>query len=68
LLFLTKFGEKEFSFDQAEKLLGQEGLNVFLSDLRKAGWATVSLDEKDTRKRKYALINPEKIFSEIINK
>ena len=61
-----KYGEKEITFEQIEQTLkNKKGINVFISDLRKAGWAEVKLDEKDTRKRKYKLKNPEDIFGEI---
>jgi len=55
-----KFKNKEFTFEQAEKVLkDKSGINVFFSDLKKAGWIIVSLDGEDTRKRKYQLVHPE---------
>lgn len=63
-----KFNDKEFTFEQAEKILknNNKGINVFFSDLRKAGWLEVYLNDNDTRKRVYKLKNPEKAIREII--
>ena len=62
-----KFGEKEFSFEEAEKTLSnQKGINMFFSDLRKAGWLEVNLSSEDTRKRLYKLKNPERGFMEMV--
>lgn len=59
----NKFKNKQFTFEQAGKVLkDNKGINVFFSDLRKAGWLTVSLNEKDTRKRVYKLKSPEECF------
>lgn len=56
----NKFKDKDFTFEQAEKILkNKAGINVFFSDLRKAGWMEVSLNENDTRKRVYKLKHPE---------
>jgi len=55
-----KFKDKEFTFEKAIK--DKKGINVFFSDLRKAGWLEVSLDSKDTRKRVYRLKSPEDGF------
>lgn len=57
----NKFKDKEFTFQQAEKVLEKykKGINVFFSDLRKAGWISVQLSEKDTRKRVYKLKSPD---------
>ena len=63
----NKFKDKEFTFDQAEKILkDKSGINVFFSDLRKAGWIIVFLNEKDTRKRVYRLKSPEDAFKEML--
>jgi hypothetical protein len=62
-----KFGEKEFTFEQATKVLDKKGINVFFSDLRKAGWISVQLSEKDTRKRVYRLKKPEEAIKELNN-
>ena len=61
-----KFKYKEFTFDKVEKVLKDKaGINVFLSDLRKAGWLEVSLNSDDTRKRIYKLKSPESGFKEM---
>ena len=66
-LLWNKFKDNEFTFEQAEKVLkNNKGINVFFSDLRKAGWITVSLDEKDTRKRVYKLKSPEQAYLEMV--
>ena len=58
-----KFGNKEFTFDKAKKILNNNsGINVFFSDLRKAGWLEVALNSDDTRKRVYKLKSPEEGF------
>jgi len=63
----NKFKDKEFTFEQAEKVLKDKaGINVFFSDLRKSGWITVSLSEKDTRKRIYKLKSPEDAIKEMV--
>lgn len=63
----TKFKEKEFTREQAEKILKNDGaLAVVLSDLRKAGWLEINLDKEDARKTIYKLKNPaEAILEEI---
>ncbi|TKJ17062.1 hypothetical protein CEE44_00825 [Candidatus Woesearchaeota archaeon B3_Woes] len=59
----NKFKDKEFTFEQAKKALKDDaGINVFFSDLRKAGWLEVNIDDKDSRKRLYKLKNPEEGF------
>ena len=62
-----KFKDKEFTKEQAEKTLKKDNaLAVVLSDLRKAGWLEMKMDEKDARKSLYNLKNPEKAINEII--
>lgn len=63
----NKFKDKEFTLEQAEKVLkNKKGINVFFSDLRKAGWLDVSIDKEDTRKRAYKLKNPEMAIKEMV--
>ena len=59
-----KFKNKEFTFEQAEKILknNKAGINVFLSDLKKFGWMEVTLNQDDTRTRSYKLKSPEEGF------
>ena len=67
-LLWNKFKDKEFTFEQAEKVLKDNaGINVFLSDLRKAGWLEVNLNSDDTRKRVYKLKNPEEALKEMVS-
>ncbi len=51
------FGEKKFLFsDAVEKLkIPKERMSVIISELNKAGWIEIELDNKDTRKRRYKL-------------
>tara|TARA_Y100000310_G_scaffold339504_1_gene432373 strand:- start:5152 stop:5400 length:249 start_codon:yes stop_codon:yes gene_type:complete len=61
-----KFKDKEFTFEQAEKVLNNNsGINVFFSDLRKAGWLEVKLSDDDTRKRVYKLKSPTSAIEEL---
>ena len=62
-----KFKDKEFMKEQAEKILkGDSALAVVLSDLRKAGWLDMKMDEQDARRSLYKLKNPqENIINEI---
>lgn len=64
----NKFKEKDFTYDQAVKALknNDKGINMFFSDLRKAGWLEVSLSDKDTRKRVYKLKNPLVALKEMV--
>lgn len=65
-LLWNKFKTKEFTLEQAEKVLKNvSGVNVFFSDLRKYGWLDVKLNEKDTRKRVYKLKSPNDAFESI---
>ena len=66
-LLWNKFKDKEFTFEQAEKVLknNQKGINVFLSDLRKAGWLKAGLNSEDNRKRVYKLKSPDQVYKEM---
>jgi DNA-binding MarR family transcriptional regulator len=60
-----KFKEKEFTKEQAEKVLGTDNaMAVFLSDLRKAGWMEIKMSQEDARKTIYKLNEPTKTFME----
>lgn len=63
----TKLKEKEFTKEQAEKILPKDAaLPVVLSDLKKAGWLDMKMDNIDARKSVYKLKNPqENIINEI---
>lgn len=63
----NKFKNKEFTREQAEKILKNDNaVAVFLSDLRKAGWIEIRMDENDARKTIYKLKAPEKAIKELI--
>ena len=63
-----KFKEKEFTKEQAEKVLKKDNaLAVVLSYLRKAGWLEMKMNEKDARKSIYKLKNPEENINNEIN-
>ena len=66
----NKFGKKEFTFEQAEKALkgNTNGIAVFLSDLKKAGWLTVNLSSEDSRIRLYKLKSPEEAITDMANR
>ena len=57
----NEIGGKPFTFEEAQKKLkhlDRNLISVMFNELKKAGWIKVSLDEKDTRKRIYTLVNP----------
>jgi len=61
------FGEKEFTREEAlevlkegEAKIGEDALNLLLSDLRKSGFLGVQADRLDSRKKIYTLKPPEK--------
>lgn len=63
-LLWRKFEDNPFTFEQAKKELKfVEGnvVSVMFNELKNAGWITVNLDEKDSRKRNYTLVNPIQI-------
>lgn len=62
-----KFRDNDFSREDAEKILKKDNsLAVFLSDLRKAGWIEMKMDQQDARKSIYKLKNPnEAIISQV---
>jgi hypothetical protein len=60
-LLWRKFGEKEFSHQEACRLLqdDRDFVSLILSDLKKAQWLGVRINPQDSRKRLYRLISPE---------
>ena len=63
-LLWKKFHNTPFTFEKAQKELkhlDRNLISVMFNELKTAGWIKVSLDEKDTRKRVYTLINPEQV-------
>lgn len=62
----SKFGEESFGFERAKKSLEEEEyLSNVLSELKKAGWISVGLNSKDSRKRVYELKKPKEIIEKI---
>jgi len=66
-LLWKRFGKKEFNYEQATKTLKEKLslISVILSELKNHGWLTLTLDEKDSRKRIYKLKSPEEAISEL---
>ena len=56
-----KFGSKEFTYEQASKVLGESDnlVSVTLSYLKKYNWLAIKLHPLDSRKRIYQVTNPE---------
>ena len=60
------FGNKEFDFEQARKILKKKNLiSPILSELKRHGWLAISLHPNDSRKRIYKLKKPEEAIAEI---
>ncbi len=60
-LLWKKFKDTPFTFEKAKKELkhlDRNIISVMFNELKNAGWIKVSLNEKDTRKRVYTLVNP----------
>ena len=75
LLLWDEFNDREFAFEDAQRCLGKlskpdskKVIGLFLSQLRKAGWVDVSLNQIDIRKRVYRLKPYELMFKTITNK
>ena len=69
-LLWKKFEDKPFTFEQAKKELkfvDRNVVSVMFNELKTAGWIAVNLDEKDTRKRVYTLLNPVTIVENVKN-
>lgn len=67
-LLWKKFGDKNFTFEQAKKELkfvDRNVVSVMFNELKNAGWIAVNLDEKDRRKRIYNLLNPVAIVESV---
>ena len=59
----SKFKEKEFTKEQAMKVLPKDSsVAVLLSELRKAGWMEIKMSQEDARKTVYKLKDPTKTF------
>lgn len=69
-LLWKKFKDNPFTFEQAQKELkyiDRNVISVMFNELKTAKWLTVSLNEKDSRKRIYTLINPMQIVENLEN-
>ena len=64
------FAKRNFDFTQAVELLHEQNerlVSVVLSDLKKYGWMTITLDPNDSRKRIYTLKSPQQSIAELGN-
>ncbi len=67
-LLWKKFKDKPFTFEQVQKELkhlDRNVISVLFNELKNAGWISVNLNEEDTRKRVYTLLNPITIVERI---
>ncbi len=67
-LLWKKFGDKSFTFEQAQKELkhlDRNLISVLFNELKNAGWISVNLGEGDSRKRVYNLVNPIQVVESI---
>ena len=63
----SKYKKKEFSKEDALKIVDDKNLNQAFSRLKKDKWLKISLDEEDSRKSLYLLKNPEDMIKELID-
>lgn len=72
LLLHDKVKNKKFDFEEAASILKKEIgddkpiVSLILSDLRKAGWLEIGINQQDARKREYSLKAPETVFREFL--
>lgn len=67
----NRYKDKEFTFKQAENLLNENDLkrlSKILEELRKAEWAAIRIDNKDSRIRWYTLKEPNSVAKEFSSK
>src|SRR3989344_1464846 len=73
-LLLIEFKDKEFSGDDAKRVLTEQGrgeessVPIILSELKKRGLIEAKLDSQDSRKRIYQLKLPNEVISEILTR
>lgn len=62
-----ELGSEKFSFKEAQEALEDDGrvVNLFLSELRKAGWLTSEQHPDDSRKKLYQLKAIENVMKEL---
>ncbi len=71
-LFLNeKLDQQEFDFEKAKGLLrmfndSDQTVSLVLSELKKAGWLEVKMNQDDTRKRIYKLKHYDDAFEKIM--
>ncbi len=61
-VLFRKYKNKEFTFKEAMKAIKENDkvyASMVLSELRKAGWLEIKINQNDARKRIYNLIMPE---------
>lgn len=64
----VKYTTKEFTFQEAMKILHEDDkayMSLILSELRKAGWLQIKIDQQDARRRIYNLITLTHIVNTI---
>lgn len=69
-LLWKRFRDKPFTFEQAQKELkhlDRNTISVLFNELKIAGWITMSLNEMDSRKREYHLVNPIQVVENTEN-
>lgn len=67
-MLFRKYKDKEFTFQEAKETIDEEDkvyMSMVLSELRKAGWLKIKINQEDARKRIYNLILPEKVIETI---
>lgn len=62
----SKFGDKQFSNEEARKIVNDKNLNQAFSRLKKDGWLKIGLNEEDSRKSAYILKKPEEVIQHVI--
>ena len=64
----NRFRTNKFTHEQATKELKmkKEIVSIIISDLKRSRWLYTSLDEKDSRKRIYNLVNAKKAWKELL--
>jgi len=70
-LLLEEFGEREFSGEEARKILKEKdeekSIPIILSELKKLGWLEARLDPQDSRKRIYKVKPIKEIIKETLS-
>jgi len=67
-LLYREYNNREFSFKDAMKTVKEKEkayMSMALSEMRKSGWLTITIDPKDARKRLYKLVMPHEVIDQI---